>query len=526
MDDGVPGHGRSVPDLGTPRKRWRYDGVGWPRSRHEIRLRMPAVVVVVAATIWGYVSIAPNGRLVAGRIEEHRTDFTVFTEAGSAFFDGRNPYRVTNPRGWYYLYPPLFALLVSPLSVLDTQSQVVAWYIVNLVLTLACVIEARRLWGLSTKSGRPPGGWIGIGIGGGAAVLLPFLDCMQAGQLGILILYSLMVGFRLVVVGRTRRSWFLGGLILALPAAIKLVPALPVVSLVLQRWWVAVFARDGGRPGRQASAMTAGVLVGAFLFLLAIPASLIGWNKNLHYLRVWYDRVVANDRVGPNANFNIHSTRNQSLANAYYLWSKATGRRPPNGPRAGARPRDRAERVVHPSVRVVIGLGLALLTAIGLVLGSRDDHLDQATAFGLACGVTLLVSPLSWGHYFMAQLPALLCIPVWLSRRGMTTLGRAFALVPPVASWVHYVIPPVAELGLLGLVTTAWFFAAAGSVLRIEFSHAGSTTEPTPRGNPHPSDRLVAIPPRHRPDRRGAGPVATPVARHGSGDGMGHRAGR
>ena len=65
------------------------------------------VVAVVALTIWGYVSIGPNGRLVPGKIDQHRTDFTVFTEAGAAFFDGRNPYRVTNPRGWYYLYPPL-----------------------------------------------------------------------------------------------------------------------------------------------------------------------------------------------------------------------------------------------------------------------------------------------------------------------------------------------------------------------------------------------------------------------------------
>jgi hypothetical protein len=47
------------------RKRWRYDGVGWPRSRHEIRPWIPGVVVVVAATIWGYVSIAPNERIEA-----------------------------------------------------------------------------------------------------------------------------------------------------------------------------------------------------------------------------------------------------------------------------------------------------------------------------------------------------------------------------------------------------------------------------------------------------------------------------
>jgi Glycosyltransferase family 87 len=514
MGDGLPSRGGSGPAPGVTRKRWRYDGVGWPRSRQEIRPGIPAVVVVVAATIWGYVSIGPNGRIDAGRVEAHRTDFTVFTEAGSAFFDGRDPYRVSNPRGWHYLYPPIFALIVSPLSALDTQSQVVAWYVINLVLTLGCVVEARRLWVLSATLASPLGGW--LGICGGAAVVLPFLDCMQAGQLGIAILYLLMVGFRLAVLGRSGRSWFLGGLILALPAAIKLVPALPVLFLVFQRWSAVVLARRGGRPGRSASTLTAGVLAGASLFLLAIPASLVGWSKNLDYLHVWYNRVVVNERVGPNANFNIHSYRNQSLANAYYLWSRATGHQVTRDSRAAA-PRDRAERVVHPSVRVVIGVDLALLMIVGLVLGSRDDHLDQATAYGLACGVTLLASPLSWCHYFMVQLPALLCMPAWLTRRGMTTLGRVFALVPAAMSWAHYLVPPIAELGLLGLVTTAWFSTAIGLVLGVVLSHALAKTPSTPSGDPGPRDRVHAIPPPHFRDRAADVPVAARVARLRSG---------
>ena len=72
----------------------------------------------------------------------------------------------------------------------------------------------------------------------------------------------------------------------------------------------------------------------------------------------------------------------------------------------------------------------------------------------------------------MVQLPALLCIPIWLSRRGLMTLGRVFALVPVVMSWAHYLMPPLAELGLLGLATTAWFSTAIGSVLVIELSGA------------------------------------------------------
>ena len=83
------------------------------------------MIPIVALTIWGYVDVRGRGEIVPGDIEAHSTDFTVFTEAGAAFLDGRDPYRVTNPRGWFYLYPPLFALLVSPSASLDSKSQVV-----------------------------------------------------------------------------------------------------------------------------------------------------------------------------------------------------------------------------------------------------------------------------------------------------------------------------------------------------------------------------------------------------------------
>ena len=63
----------------------------------------------------------------------------MYTEAGSAFFDGREPYEVPSPQcGLHYLYPPLFALLVSPLAALDFKSQVVVWYIISIVLVFGC----------------------------------------------------------------------------------------------------------------------------------------------------------------------------------------------------------------------------------------------------------------------------------------------------------------------------------------------------------------------------------------------------
>jgi hypothetical protein len=433
-----------------------------------------AAVVLVGLTIFGYVSIAPNGRLEPGRPHLHRTDFTVFTEAGAAFFDGRDPYRVANPRGWHYLYPPLFALLVAPLTVFDTASQVVIWYVLNIGFAFGCGCELRRLWRFVGADELPRSATV-IGCTF-LATVLPMLDCMQAGQLGLGILYLLLLGFRLVVEGRSRWSWFLGGVILALPAVIKLVPSLPVAFLVFQQWSAVAKPQSGPRPWARATTLTAGVLTGVLLFLLVVPASLIGWRANLAHLDNWRTRVVANERVGPRSNFNIHSFRNQSLANAVYLWDEATGRL--LGRDTDAKPmRYRPERIAHPSVRVVIGVILATLLLIGGLIGRRNDRLAQAAAYGLACGATLLVSPISWGHYFMVEAPAVLFAPLWLLYRGRPGQAGVVALIPPVLSWTYYVaMPYTGGIGILGLGTTIWFLTVCGLMLGNELVDARASS--------------------------------------------------
>jgi hypothetical protein len=307
---------------------------------------------------------------------------------------------------------------------------------------------------------------------------------MQSGQLGIAILYFLMLGSRLVIQGRSRLTWFLGGLVLSLPAVVKLVPSLPVAFLLCQRWSAVVKPRTGPRPWAQATALTAGLSAGFLLFVLAIPAYLVGWRANLDYLSEWHARVVTNERVGADKNFNIHSYRNQSLANAVYLWDKST--RSLSGSRLQANHgKDRPERIVHAEVRVLIGFILAALILVGCLLGRQKDALDQATAFGLACCATLLISPLSWGHYYMAQTPALLLAPIWLLQRGKPRQARIVAVIPPVLSWCHYVaMPYISELGLLGLGTTVWFLGVCILIVGNEVAASlgrGSRLSPTLR---------------------------------------------
>lgn len=207
---------------------------------------------------------------------------------------------------------------------------------------------------------------------------------------------------------------------------------------------------------------------------------------------------MTNERVGPEASFNVHSYRNQSLANGVYLWSKsyrfgspapvrfqppegatarsqgasapgaidqgasALGTRGSSGNAEAFTP-DQPERIANPAVRVAIGFILISLLALAAMVGRRGHALDAFSAFALASCATLLVSPLAWGHYFMVQLPALLCVPIWLSRSGMPRAARIAALAPVVLSWSYYLaMPQFGGLGLLGLGTAGWFLGGCG----------------------------------------------------------------
>jgi hypothetical protein len=465
---------------------WAWGGLGWPRSAREVRPWHVLAPLLVGLTIFGRVGVAPNGRIDRAHIERHKTDFTVYTEAGAAFFDGRDPYRVTNPRRWYYLYPPLFALMVAPLSALDGESQVLAWYVISVAIGFGCFVEARRIWrGLAAASpARAPSRWIVACAF--LAVLLPTLDCLQRGQMGLALLYPLLLGYRLAEQGRSARSWFIGGVIIALPAAVKLVPLLPVGFLLLQLAAGAIGPRRGRRSTIRATAVTAGVLVGGLLYILAIPSACIGWRKNLDHLHTWVVRVAMNDKVGRAAKFDIHALRNQSMPNAVHLLFRSLKGEPTWDWSANIQ-RECADPAAARVVLVLRGAMLASLLALGLFSGLRGDGLARTTAFGLACCATLPLSPLTWGHYYMIELLALLGAPLWLSRRGWLRTSRVVSAVPPLLIWPQYlVIDTVGPIGLLGLGTTVWFLAVC-ALMAAPSSRSGAAAGPrSPAfGTPH-----------------------------------------
>jgi len=476
-DDGVETSGSS-----SYRSWARRAGSWWGYSRltAEIQLRYVAAVLVVGLTIWGWLDVRERGQTYPDHLDYHRTDFTVYTAAGAAFFDGREPYQVASPRGWHYLYPPMFALLVSPLAALDLKSQVVVWYIISLVLALGCYSESRRLWTLlvASDSGEAVvtrNAGFRIGVCAGLTVLLPTLECLQRGQVGIALLYPLLLGFRLTLAGRSWPIWFLGGVVLGWPIVVKLIPALPVAVLLLQHWAASLAPSRAPRSLIRATTVTLGLAVGMFLFTFAIPAACIGWSENLSHLRTWSRKVAINPDLGREVLIEVDGDSNQSFSNAAHLLAarirgRATAGADPETDQAAhmqwlaavtaTAEHRRADYVTAEWVRGGQVIVLALLMVAGLAAGLRNDILGQAATYGLACLATVLVSPVAWSHYYLLWLPSVLLVPPWLMRQGQLRVARAVAAVPLGLIWAHFLAKPwLGHFGFLGLGTLTWFLA-------------------------------------------------------------------
>ena len=469
--------------------------------------------------IWGWCDVRQRGYPHPEDPLQHKTDFTVYTEAGAAFFDGRPPYEVTNPRGWTYLYPPMFALLVAPLHVLPSQDQVMIWFIVSLLLCWGCIYECaktlRYLCDQDDHLARHYTAWYPwLGLAAVFAAALPTLNCLQRGQVGILKFYLLALGLRLVISGRTRWAHALGGIVLALPIVLKILPLLPVSFLIFVQFviWIknlrssrvracthAILVDNTARAckhapytesidtvrqaaGSSLGLTSLGLILGLLMFFLVVPSMLIGWNANLHHLKTWSGFVLtkADDGGDDPRSGNSHSTRNQSLQNAAYrlgnfVWRKAAGGPDDQLADYFELPKtmfERPEMIMDslPADMVLLGLRLAVLAVlclVGIRLGLQGDALSLATAFSLGCIAMLVVSPIARVHYFMLFAPAILYLPLWLDRQNHARAAKFMAVVPIILIDLHYIFLSYAgRVGLLGLGTTAWLLTAFVLVIR------------------------------------------------------------
>jgi hypothetical protein len=439
------------------------------------RHRWLCLGLLATFAVWGALDVLPRGGINLRRIHEHRTDFTVYTEAGAAFFDGRDPYQVTNPRGWRYLYPPLFAIVVSPLHALPSTGQVCVWFVLSVGMAFGCYFEMRRLVDLLNhqtvfgKDHRRLLSWIGFAAL--LAVMLPILNCLQRGQVEVLKLYLLLLGLRLALAGTGARQWCLAGVVFAMASILKLTPLLPVACLILYEGVRGVTERSGHLAWRRAASLATGLGAGLVIFALLLPAAVLGWNANLHHLGTWFSGVVTKVIDVRTTDFgeDVRTVRNQSLDNAAYRLGNWLTAEFAGGPDDSQIDRPHSATLKLPmddslaGQMIVIGriASLALLLLFVFRAARFGQPFGPAATFGLACVATLVVCPVARGCYFALFLPAVVFSSMWLLQLGRPRAALLLAALPAILVWLYYLLLPTSgRIGLLGLGTSAWFFVA------------------------------------------------------------------
>ncbi len=393
------------------------------------------------------LTVAAFGVLVEIRsafLRRHMTDLNVYLRAAWAVRAGEDIYDVVDDNRWHYQYPPLFAILLTPLAnpppgverggMPPFAVSAAVWYVFNIgclwlaVHWLAETLEQRR--GTSTNSARRR--W--------PLRLVPILVCivptghtLMRGQVSLLLLL-LLCGCAAAL---ERNKPVRAGLWMAAAICLKIIPAL-LVLLPLGR-------RDGRR-------WLAGCALGLVIGLGIIPVAVFGWPRTVQYY-VEYDRKVLRPGLGDEGEqararelTDTVSTDSQSLLAMLHNTSHL----------------DRATRPRNASALLrrwhwAGGLCLLFVTLIAAWRGSRaTGRTDTVVFLGALIFNMLILSPVCHLHYFCLMIPLVMgLLAVWQEERGTSTwIG-----VVPVFCSIHLLtglLPAIPGLELLrdiGLAT-------------------------------------------------------------------------
>jgi hypothetical protein len=291
------------------------------------------------------------------------------------------------------------------------------------------------------------------------------------------------LGVRWILTSATGLSAMMGGSVLAGAIILKLSPALPATALIGGLVFLALRKRDQSSATMLKRALTAafGLIAGLVVGIWILPASIVGWERNLTYLETWRRDVFARTNELNRDPFagDSHSTKNQSPMNAFWLLGNSLLRvdivespTHPNPENSDPMEQPLGKQVLF-GVRVVsiLATGIALLAILW-----RGNANALLVAFAVANAATLLVVPIARGHYFMAIWPAAVWVPRWLMQSMPLQTKFRFGLgwlsqIPPALLLIHYLFERyVGAWGVLGVGIWMWYLLLSTVVVVTVFS--------------------------------------------------------
>ncbi len=294
-------------------------------------------------------------------------DLGVYQGGAQDYLRGRNPYDyLYTSYHLAYTYPPSSFLVFAPLAALSLTNALHLMLLLGLAATFASVWLMVRMLGYTGLAGQ-------VGISAAVTGLVTWCDPFQLtydyGQINVLLMLLVVIDAAIPARYRTK------GVLTGIAAAVKLVPAIFVVYLLLTRRF-------------RAAAVAAGTFVAlTAIAWIAVPAASASYW--LHGLVLDTRRVADSPRY--QSNQSLHGAALRLLyeySGAQLVW------------------------VLLAAVVVVVGLTCATLA---------HRRGEDPVGLVITAGTALLVSPISWVHHWVWIAPLL----VVLVHLGWRQGGRA-----------------------------------------------------------------------------------------------------
>jgi hypothetical protein len=324
----------------------------------------------------------------------HRTDFTVYRDAAAAVLHGQDPYAIRNVRGWAYVYPPPYSIVMVPFALLPLPVSVLAWYLVCAGLTVSAVSMSGQLAGTGVMNGRER---LAILFIPALIVSVWFTVGLTRGQASVLMSWLVIAAIFWENKGRTAAG-------AACLAGAVLLKAFALTLLCYYAW------RGGWK---MVAATTAAIVLGGLL----LPSAVFGWHGNLHYIGEWTHEVA-----GPA--LGSESSRSHSE-----LYDQLLSMERPRNQDLGSV----LQRLAEGDQTRVMVLALAAALALPIwLLGRKANAQSEPLILGAVVVWMLLVSPVAEDHYFsLYLLPAAYALAALMgANRSTRRLGyTALAVV-------------------------------------------------------------------------------------------------
>ena len=345
-----------------------------------------------------------------------KTDVGTYLRAAWAIRNEGDIYSITDDRGWHYVYPPFFAVLMTPLAdppagasragYVPYAVTVGFWYLLTMALGFWGVhILASALEEIPYTASGPPlvssRRWWALRIVPVLALLPAIGRSQMRGQAGLLIAFILCVTAANIVRGRKFRA----GIWLSAAIAIKLIPALLILMPVWRRSW----------------RMLGGIAVGLILTLGLIPLAAMGPARTVKAYNSFYTEVIKGGLQGSTKSAvggeltGITSTDSNSpmvvMHNIMYA-SVPRQQRPPT-----AAPWVRATHWIIAVLLVITALASAGWHKAPRLPGSPNsyENIHDTLLLASLTPLMLVASPVFHPHYVSMLLPVttLMVFLIW-----------------------------------------------------------------------------------------------------------------